>query len=73
MAFGKRFKTYMKNYPNAATPTANRCSKLPYNELRTMAKNMYFANGNSRMELYHYQNMTKHNLANAVYRAMGTL
>ena len=73
MAFGKRFKAYMKNYPNAAKPSANRCSLLPYGELRSMAKNMYNANDDSKANLYKYQHMTKTDLANAVYRALGTL
>ena len=73
MAFGKRFNAYMKKYPNAAVPSANRCSQLPYNELRTMAKTMYYDNRDSKIQLYRYQNMTKTNLANAVYHAMGTL
>ena len=73
MAFGKRFKAYMNNYPNAATPSANRCSMLPYNELRTMARTMYHANRNTKVELFHYQNMNKKDLGNAVYRAMGVL
>ena len=73
MAFGKRFKAYMNNYPNAAKPTANRCSLLPYNELRSMAKNMYNANNDSKANLRQYQHMTKRELSNAVYRALGTL
>jgi len=73
MKFGKLFKNYMNNYPNAAVPTANRCSKLPYNELRSMAKNMYHANRDTKVELNHYQNMTKRQLTHAVYRALGAI
>ena len=73
MKFGKLFKNYMNNYPNAALPTANRCSMLPYNELRSMAENMYHANRETKVELYHYQNMNKRELTNAVYRALGAI
>lgn len=72
MAFGKRFKAYMKRYPNV-NPTANRCSELPYVELRSMAKNLYFENNESKEYLQKYQNMKHQDLSNAVYHAMGTL
>lgn len=73
MVFGKRFTAYMNNYPNADKPSANRCSKLSYNELRSIAKNLYRANDDAKNELYNYPHMNRTDLSNSVYHAMGTL
>jgi hypothetical protein len=73
MKYGKKFTKYMNTFPNAAKPSANRCSALPYNELKAMAKNIYHNNRDAKVELYKYQNMPKNELVNSVFRALDTL
>lgn len=73
MNYGKRFTKYINVFPNATKPSTNRCSTLPYNELKAMAKNLYHNNRDAKIELYKYQNMPAHELKNSVYRALGTL
>ena len=71
--FGKRFRAYMRNYPEAQKPTQNRCSKLQYSELKNMAKTMYHYSDGTKERLFKYQNMPKAELAGAVYDALGYL
>lgn len=73
MIYGKRFKKYMQTFPDAAKPSTNRCSTLPYGELKAMAKNIYHNNRDAKVELYKYQNMPANELRNSVFRALDTL
>ena len=70
MNYGKRFTKYINRFPDAERPSANRCSMLSYRELRTMAKNMYSVNNNTRGALNNYQRTPQAGLANMVYRAL---
>lgn len=67
MKFGKLFKAYAKLVNiDLNTLSANRCSKLSYAELRTMAKNLkYYGYVN-----YDYTHDSHYKLAHTVYNGL---
>ena len=77
MKYGELFKDYINKYNHK--PSTNRCSTLPYKELKQMAKNLYpdvkqccdiFAEDNM---LLGYMKMPQPQLALAVYQALDYL
>lgn len=77
MKYGKLFRDYIKTYNHR--PSTNRCSTLPYKELKQMAKNMY-PNIKQRCDvfgahniLFEYMKMPHHRLSKAVYQALDYL
>ena len=78
MKYGKLFKSYIEDFNHL--PSNNRCTLLPYNELKIMAKNMYpiikqdkIAGHVRHNPLVNYMRMTKNNLAIAVYDALNLM
>lgn len=77
MKYGKLFRDYIEKHNHK--PSTNRCSTLPYKELKQMAKNIYpdvkhccdiFADNNM---LLGYMKMPHHQLSKAVYQALDYL
>lgn len=78
MKYGRLFKNYMGDFDH--TPSNNRCTLLPYNELKTMAKNMYpiikldmIAGHVRHNPLTNYMRLSKNELALAVYDALNLM
>lgn len=78
MKYGKLFREYIKDYVEdyAHMPSTNRCSTLPYKELKLIAKTLYkdvkedcerWKNVNP---LFNYTRMPADTLAKAVYKAL---
>jgi hypothetical protein len=77
MKYGKLFRDYIEKYNHE--PSTNRCSTLPYKELKQMAKNIYpdvkrscdiFKDNNM---LFEYMKMPHYQLSKAVYQALDYL
>ena len=74
MKYGKLFRNYMEDFNH--TPSTNRCSTLPYKELKLMAKNMYnvikndVVHDNADNPLFGYMRKNKDELALSVYKAL---
>lgn len=77
MKYGKLFRDYIEHYNHK--PSTNRCSTLPYKELKQIAKNIYpnvkqfcdvFGDYNI---LFEYMKMPHHKLSKAVYQALDYL
>lgn len=78
MKYGRLFRNYIEDF--AHTPSTNRCSTLPYKELKLMAKNMYHIIKNDivlddidRNPLINYQRMNQNELAVSVYEALNLM
>lgn len=78
MKYGPLFRNYIEDF--AHTPSTNRCTTLPYVELKQMAKNMYptiksdYNAGHVRYNpLSDYMRMPKQALAVAVYEALNLM
>lgn len=77
MKYGYLFRNYIEDF--AHTPSTNRCSTLPYKELKLMAKNLYKAvkeqceQWNDANPLFNYTRMPADKLAKAVYKALDYL
>lgn len=77
MKYGYLFRNYIKDF--AHIPSTNRCSTLPYKELKLMAKNLYkivkeeFEQWNEESPLFNYTRMPADKLAKAVYKALDYL
>ena len=69
MKFGKLFTKFLVKYPDVKL-TANRCSNLPYAELKMMAKVMY---PNNVGIPHYYMRMSHPLLADTVYSALCNL
>lgn len=77
MKYGKLFRNFIDKF--GFTPSTNRCSTLPYNELKTMAKFMYsdvkdFCNEYDRhnpLDMYMRQNHNE--LVLNVYNALNIM
>lgn len=77
MKYGKLFRNYIEKYNHK--PSTNRCSTLPYKELKQVAKNIYpdvkdccYVFGDNNM-LFEYMKMPHHQLSKAVYQALDYL
>ena len=70
MKFGKKFSKLIAIYPEFVNLSANRCSKLSYKELKSIAKVLY---PNNKELLHKYVNNSHQNLAKLVYTALGRL
>ena len=74
MKYGYLFRNYMEDYDH--TPSTNRCSTLPYKELKLMAKNLYkTVKENCEIQkdenpLFNYTRMPADILVKAVYKAL---
>lgn len=74
MKYGPLFRGYIRDYNH--TPSANRCTKMPYKELKQMAKNLYLDvkeecnMWNDNNPLSEYMRMSKEQLPNAVWNAL---
>jgi hypothetical protein len=78
MKYGPLFRNYIEDF--AHTPSTNRCTTLPYTELKQMAKNMYptiksdvRAHHVRNNPLVNYMRMPKQELAVAVYEALNLM
>jgi len=77
MKYGRLFRNYIEDF--AHTPSTNRCSTLPYKELKLMAKNMYpiikdeIIIDNINNPLINYQRKDQEELAISVYEALNLM
>lgn len=78
MKYGPLFRNYIKEF--AHIPSTNRCTTLPYKELKIMAKNMYptlksdeVARHIRKNPLVNYMRMPKNELTLAVYEALNLM
>lgn len=77
MKYGYLFINYIDDFKH--TPSTNKCSTLPYKELKAMAKNMYKTVKDEcelwddENPLFNYTRMPADKLAKAVYKALDYL
>lgn len=77
MKYGKLFKGFITTY--GYTPSSNRCSTLSYNELKTIAKFMYYdvvevcKTDNIHNPLDMYMRQSRLDLMGNVYKALRIL